>query len=143
MPLHKPVEAFKSVVQFINPNTNQFEDIDMVESKPYLILMTEVDNPGDDECHEGRWISIRGRDGAFGYLEGECMGIDIVYSYVMTGHIHLGEEVSVYSFMRHCIESKKVHTNFTVDDLNAYASDLYPDLDLNLLYNKEINKGVK
>jgi hypothetical protein len=61
----------------------------------------------------------------------------------MTGHIHLGEEVSVYSFMRHCIESKKVHTNFTVDDLDAYASDLYPDLDLNLIYNKEINKGVK
>ena len=46
-------------------------------------------------------------------------------------------------YMRHCIESGKVHTNFTVDDLDAYASDLYPDLDLNLLYNKEINKGVK
>jgi hypothetical protein len=45
--------------------------------------------------------------------------------------------------MRHCIESGKVQTNFTVDDLDAYASDLYPDLDLNLLYNKEINKGVK
>ena len=36
MPLHKPIEAFKSVVQFINPKTNQFEDIDMVESIPYL-----------------------------------------------------------------------------------------------------------
>ena len=142
MPLHNDLTKLKSVVQFINPATQQFEDIDMGESKPYLILMQDVDNDNDDTYKEGRWISVRGRDSAFSYLESEAFGIDIVHSYVLSGNIHLGEEVSVYSFMRLCIEKNKVRTNLTVDDLDDYALTINPDMDLNLVYNAEVNKSI-
>ena len=119
----------------------QFEDIEV--EKPYLILIQDVDYQGDDDYHEGDFVSMRGRDVAFSYLESNAFSCDIINSFVLTGHIHLGEEISIYSFMRSCIERKLVNTNLTVDDLDSYVEDLHPGINLDLIYNSEMNKNIK
>ena len=141
MPLHKRDDQLKSVIQFANPTTGEFEDIAL--EKPYLILIQDVDYATDDEYHEGTFVSVRGREAAFAYLESQAFGVDMTTSFVMTGHIHLGEEVSIYSFMRHCIENKKVSTEITVEDLNEYVAEMHPSIDLNLLYATEMKRFIQ
>jgi hypothetical protein len=141
MPLHKPEESYKSVVQFMNQETKEFEDIEV--EKPYLILMQDADYQGDDDYHEGDFVSMRGRETAFTYLESNAFSCDIINSFVMTGHIHLGEEISIYSFMRSCIERKLVRTNLTVDDLDSFAEEMHPGINLDLIYSSEMNKSIK
>lgn len=129
----------KKVIGFINMDTG--EEIDMEEEKPYLILLTEEI---EMETKSGRFVATRGRTSVFSYLESEVFNVDPVHSYVMSGNIPLGKEVSVYTFMRYCIEKNKVaDISITVDDLDDYIHTSYePDIDLNLLYNTEINRPV-
>ena len=62
----------------------------------------------------------------------------------MSGNIPLGKEVSVYSFLRLCIQEHKVDDiSITIDELDDYARSVYPNIDLNLKYNQEINHKTR
>ncbi len=132
----------KKAIAFFNKDTG--EELEMEEEKPYLVLLTDVDESRELDTTEGRFIATRGRTTVFNYLQSEYFQIDPLHSFVMSGNIPLGREVSVYSFLRLCIQENKVaDISITIDDLDDYASSIYPDEDLNLVYNKEINHKVR
>lgn len=138
----------KKVVGLVDPETK--EPIEISEEKPYLVILRDI---GDEDTNTdysgevatGRWIATRGRESVFDYLQSELYNIDPVHSYIFSGSIGLGGEVSVYSFMRLCIQNNKVPINgdISVDDIDDYIkNNLGMNIDLNLLYNNEVNKSV-
>lgn len=138
----------KSVVQLYDKETK--EPISMPEVKPYLLIL--LDNStylnGDEDFREGQWVSIRGRQAIFDYLVSNMGNYDMLHSFVLTGKIKLGQEISVYSFMRSLIQGNKVENtgNITIDELNDLAKECAlnneEEVDLNLLFVEETNRIV-
>ena len=103
--------------------------------KFYLILLADLDA---EDANEGKWVVLEGRQSVINYLSGEFYnGIDPLKSYILTGNIRLGNEVSVYSFLRAMLNRPDVETSISLDELNEYASSVHKNVDLNTLFIKE------
>lgn len=103
--------------------------------KFYLILLADLDA---EDANEGKWVVLEGRQSVINYLSGEFYnGIDPLKSYILTGNIRLGNEVSVYSFLRAMLSRPDVATSIKLDELNEYVSSIHKNVDLNALFIKE------
>ena len=103
--------------------------------KFYLILLADLDA---EDANEGKWVVLEGRQSVINYLSGEFYnGIDPLKSYILTGNIRLGNEVSVYSFLRAMLARPDVETSISLDELDEYASSGHKNVDLNALFIKE------
>ena len=103
--------------------------------KFYLILLADLDA---EDANEGKWVVLEGRQSVINYLSGEFYnGIDPLKSYILTGNIRLGNEVSVYSFLRAMLSRPDVETSISLDELDEYASSVHKNVDLNALFIKE------
>ena len=103
--------------------------------KFYLILLADSDA---EDANEGKWVVLEGRQSVINYLSGEFYnGIDPLKSYILTGNIRLGNEVSVYSFLRAMLNRPDVETSISLDELDEYASSVHKNVDLNALFIKE------
>ena len=103
--------------------------------KFYLILLADLDA---EDANEGKWVVLEGRQSVINYLSGEFYnGIDPLKSYILTGNIRLGNEVSVYSFLRAMLNRPDVETSISLDELDEYASSVHKNVDLNTLFIKE------
>lgn len=118
-----------SVVKLYDDNHNEIQ-----LEKFYLILLADLDS----ETESGKWLVLDGRQSVINYLTGEFYnGIDPLKSYILTGNIRLGNEVSVYTFLRAMLDRPDVETSISLDELNEYVLSVHPDTDLNALYIKE------
>ena len=87
--------------------------------KFYLILLADLDA---EDANEGKWVVLEGRQSVINYLSSEFYnGIDPLKSYILTGNIRLGNEVSVYSFLRAMLNRPDVETSISLDELDEYA----------------------
>ena len=103
--------------------------------KFYLILLADLDA---EDANEGKWVVLEGRQSVINYLSGEFYnGIDPLKSYILTGNIRLGNEVSVYSFLRAMLNRPDVETSISLDELDEYVSSVHKNVDLNALFIKE------
>ena len=103
--------------------------------KFYLILLADLDA---EDANDGKWVVLEGRQSVINYLSGEFYnGIDPLKSYILTGNIRLGNEVSVYSFLRAMLNRPDVETSISLDELDEYASSVHKNVDLNALFIKE------
>lgn len=103
--------------------------------KFYLILLADLDA---EDANEGKWVVLEGRQSVINYLSDEFYnGIDPLKSYILTGNIRLGNEVSVYSFLRAMLSRPDVATSIKLDELNEYVSSIHKNVDLNALFIKE------
>lgn len=103
--------------------------------KFYLILLADLDA---EDANEGKWVVLEGRQSVINYLSDEFYnGIDPLKSYILTGNIRLGNEVSVYSFLRAMLNRPDVETSISLDELDEYASSVHKNVDLNALFIKE------
>ena len=138
----------KQIVQLFDPTTR--EEV-IIDDKPYLLLFVLV---GSDTTDEGEWMALRGRETVFQYLLQAFMNYDCLNSYVMSGNLGLGKEVSIYSFLRMLIEKYFPDQGLTVDELDEYVTDyanqdkeegdkLMTSNDLQLFYYKEMNSPTK
>ena len=136
----------KQVVQLIDVNTGADQQFD----KPYLLLLREFTGDIITEETEFTGVPIRGRKEAFIYVSSGLGNYDLLNSYVMSGRIQLGQEVSLYTFMRLCIQNKKIPSDcidgITVDHLNSIVFDMYPELDeeyLERVYKNDLTSKSK
>lgn len=136
----------KQVVQLIDINTGADQQFD----KPYLLLLREFTGDIITEETEFIGVPIRGRKEAFIYVSSGLGNYDLLNSYVMSGRIQLGQEVSLYTFMRLCIQNKKIPSDcidgITVDHLNSIVFDMYPELDeeyLERVYKNDLTSKSK
>ena len=103
--------------------------------KFYLILLADLDA---EDANEGKWLVLEGRQSVINYLSGELYnGIDRLKADILTGNIRLGNEVSVYSFLRAMLNRPDVETSISLDELDEYASSVHKNVDLNALFIKE------
>lgn len=136
----------KQVVQLIDVNTGTDQQFD----KPYLLLLREFTGDIITEETEFIGVPIRGRKEAFIYVSSGLGNYDLLNSYVMSGRIQLGQEVSLYTFMRLCVQNKKIPLDcidgITVDHLNSIVFDMYPELDeeyLERVYKNDLTSKSK
>lgn len=136
----------KQVVQLIDINTGADQQFD----KPYLLLLREFTGDIITEETEFIGVPIRGRKEAFIYVSSGMGNYDLLNSYVMSGRIQLGQEVSLYTFMRLCIQNKKIPLDcidgMTVDHLNSIVFVMYPELDeeyLERVYKNDLTSKSK
>lgn len=136
----------KQVVQLIDVNTGTDQQFD----KPYLLLLREFTGDIITEETEFTGVPIRGRKEAFIYVSSGLGNYDLLNSYVMSGRIQLGQEVSLYTFMRLCVQNKKIPLDcidgITVDHLNSIVFDMYPELDeeyLERVYKNDLTSKSK
>ena len=79
-----------NVVTLYDDNNNEVQ-----LEKFYLILLADLDAEAENE---GKWVVLEGRQSVINYLSDEFYnGIDPLKSYILTGNIRLGNEVSVNS----------------------------------------------
>lgn len=102
MPIFKKLT---SIVDTIDKETGYTDNID----KPYLILYVFYDaiaDPETGEYLEGEFKAIRGRKACYKYIMEELniYNINPLKSFILSGNIVFGNEVSVYTFIRQCIE---------------------------------------
>ena len=119
-----------NVVTLYDDNNNEVQ-----LEKFYLILLADLDAEAENE---GKWVVLEGRQSVINYLSDEFYnGIDPLKSYILTGNIRLGNEVSVYSFLRAMLARPDVATSISLDELNEYVSSVHKNVDLNALFIKE------
>lgn len=97
-------------------------------TKVYLLLMTlyeesSLDYDEDSEMSIVRhWHVIIGRQNTYDYLKTliENNGIDIHKSFILSGETAPEKAITVYRFMKTCLESNKVRdrSGFDIDDGN-------------------------
>lgn len=143
MPIFKKLQ---SIVDQYDTTTGMDLSID----KPYLILLVEV---GDDDVTHGEFVAIKGRKDAYDYLAtyGINGNYNILKSFILSGGITFGNEVSIYTFCRMCVENYQYDYENTTDYLNAMArntaleneQDYIDDAWLDRFYMAELNAKAK
>lgn len=81
------------------------------------------------------------REETFLYLQSMLSEMNLLKSYVMTQNQTLKTNITAYSFMRMCLESDKVisaSAEVTVEDLNDHVLGTDPNIDVEALWNKEM-----
>ena len=137
MPIFKDL---KQVVSLVDTITGEPIDID---EKGYLLLLVDANS---DQFENGEFIAMRGRRATFEYLVSSIGNYDILHSYVLSGKIALGGEVSVYSFIRLCLEKhfSNEDIGLTINELDdialASSVDTEDKINLNMLYVNELNR---
>ena len=126
------------VIAMVDPTTGQPLPS---PDKPYLLLLIDE---GAEDLEAGTFQVFHNRRDTFEFLTSTLGNYDLVNSYVLSGKLQFGSEVSIYSFLRMCMEKNYFpdHTEFTVEDLTSYLPpDLWDDNKLAALYRREI--GVR
>lgn len=146
MPLFKQMI---SIINRVDPKTG--EPIQMEGDKPYLLLLKPFgsvdENTAEDEPYEA--YPFRGRNSVLVFLASNLYAFDIVNSYVLTGNIKITEAISVYSFLRGCIDKGYCgeYDELTLDSLEDSALESnynrFDSIYLDKLYAQEINKPIK
>ena len=123
MPLFKQLTQ---VVELRDPKTGK--PIEIAEDKPYLVILAEPE----------------GRQALYDYLLETMGSYDLIHSYILSGGLKLGQECSVYTFLRLSLQKKNVDVSWlTLDELNEYAKNSNEDIgNLDLLYTSELNRPV-
>ena len=135
------------VMGFVNTETGE----DQGFNKPYLLIIKELgdegggleDEVGDDYQEFTGTVGLRGRRVVFDYLCQRLGSFDMIHSYVLSGNIPLGKEVSIYSFIRLCITNYFAQSNngLTLEELEGLAyqtSNVDPEkFDLDVLFQRE------
>lgn len=108
-----------SIVDIVDKNTGLNDNID----KPYLILYVLYDaipDPETGEYLEGQFKAIRGRKNCYKYIMEELniYNINPLKSFILSGNIVFGNEVSVYTFIRQCIERYNYGDPNIIEELN-------------------------
>lgn len=133
------------VMGFVDVETKEDQEI----SKPYLILLTDAgsydDTELEDSYREFQALAMRGRKAVFDHLVEQLGAYDLIHSYVMSGKIPLGKEVTLYSFLRLCVERYFAQSSpISIDELETIAyqtSNINPEkFDLNVLYQRETGR---
>ena len=133
------------VMGFVDVETKEDQEI----SKPYLILLTDAgcydDTELEDSFREFQALAMRGRKAVFDYFCDLLGSYDLIHSYVMSGKIPLGKEVTLYSFLRLCVERYFAQSSaISIDELDTMAyqtSNVNPEkFDLNILYQRETGR---
>lgn len=136
------------VMGFVDTVTHEDEGF----NKPYLVLLTEANSYENNDIQDGfrefQAFGIRGRKVAFEHFQEQLGNYDLLHSYVLSGRIALGNEVTLYTFLRLCIEKYFAQsTSMTVEDLDSIAyqtSDVDPEkYDLNVLYMRETGRSAR
>lgn len=133
------------VMGFVNPETKEEQEF----NKPYLIIMKD---PYDDSSESDDsyveypgTVAMRGRREVFDYLCQRLGSFDLLGSFIMSGHIPLGKEVTVYTFLRLCIEKyfSLSNNDIRAEDLENIVyqtSKVNPEsFDIDAFYRREIN----
>ena len=137
VPIFKEV---KQVVSLVDPISREPIEID---EKGYLLLLVDANS---DQFENGEFVAMRGRRATFEYLSSSLGNYDILHSYILSGKIALGGEVSVYSFMRLCLEKyfnnedMGISLNELDDMAFATSVDTEDKINLNMLYVNELNR---
>ena len=133
----------KTVVDVIDPKTKK--PIELAEDKPYLVILTDIGayEEEDDYFAEKQCIKMRGRQALYDYLLETMGSYDLVHSYILSGGLKLGQECSIYTFLRLSIQKQNVDPSWlTLDELNDYVRRDNDSINLDLLYNSELNRPV-
>lgn len=137
------LRKMKSLVKQIDTNTGLPTDFD----KPYLLLLVDLTAERDKITNEylyGEFQILRGRRTLFDYIKDSVVDTyDIANSYILSGNISFGNEVSVYTFMRYCVEKYKYDDMDYIMELNQRMIERDEKLtieDLNKLYMEELSK---
>lgn len=138
------------VAERIDRNTGLSENI----NKGYLLL---ISNYGDEELEaseftdsfiHGEYYVVRGRRTAFNFIieQLNIYNINLLKSFVLSGNLTLGKEMTVYTFLRLCIEKYRYGgTEYTtefldqsvIDSYNAEGKDIDP-VQLTSIYKTEL-----
>lgn len=141
MPLFKQLTQ---VVELRDSKTGK--PIEIAEDKPYLVILAEPEQykEEDDYYAERQCIKMRGRQALYDYLLETMGSYDLIHSYILSGGLKLGQECSVYTFLRLSLQKKNVDVSWlTLDELNEYAKNGNEDIgNLDLLYTSELNRPV-
>lgn len=101
-----------------------------------------VDSPEGKAYYIGIDGSLKStREEVFLYLQSMLPEINILKSFVMTQNQTLKTNITVYSFMRMCLESDKVisiSAEVTVEDLNDHLVGSNPEINPDEVWNKEM-----
>ena len=138
MPIYKKLQ---SIVSKVDPNTGY----DTAFDKPYLFLLTRADSEDEES---GEWMAIKGRKTSYESLREMCISGEykLTRSWVLSGGITFGNEVSVYTFLRQCIVVYQYGTQDDLDMLNSVIIDIDPNITeeyLDRLYTSEIYSSPK
>lgn len=124
--------------------------MDLAIDKPYLILLVEA---GDEDTTHGEFVAIKGRKDAYDYLAmyGINGNYNILKSFILSGGITFGNEVSIYTFCRMCVENYKYDYEDTPAYLNSMARNTALEKDqeyitdewLERFYRQELNAKAK
>lgn len=141
MPIFQKVT---SIVDRYDVNTGLSMEID----KPYLLLMVPA---GETELTVGEFYAIKGRKAVYDELKQNMItgNYNILKSHILSGGITFGNEVSVYTFFRLCVEKFKYGGEEDLELLNdmAVATSLDPDsvtdTILNIHYTNELAASPK
>lgn len=131
------------VMGFVNKDTHE----DLEFDKPYLLLIRKEDGMEEelgDDYQEFDAYAMRGRREVFDFLTQRLGSFDPIHSYVMSGAIPLGKEVSIYTFIRLCISKYfSQSSDITVEELNDLAyqtGNINPErFDVDVFFDREIN----
>lgn len=137
MPIFRRMQ---SIVDQYDPATG----MDLAIDKPYLILLVDT---GDEETTHGEFVAIQGRKDAYSYLKDYAINgnYNVLKSHILSGGITFGNEVSIYTFCRLCIEKYLYDQPEMVEYLNdmAQSTALNPEgIDnpwLDRFYSMELN----
>lgn len=133
----------RQVIALADPVTKEEQEFD----KPYLLMLTPAntyEDEYDDGYREFNGVAMRGRKAVFDYLMSSLGNDDLIHSYILSGNIPLGKEVSLYTFLRICITVYfKQSSEITLENLNNVAfetSDINQDTDLDIIFSREANR---
>jgi hypothetical protein len=131
------------VMGFVNTETHE----DLEFNKPYLLLIKKeggMENELGDDYQEYDAYAMRGRREVFDFLTQRLGSFDTIHSYVMSGAIPLGKEVSVYTFIRLCITKYFAQSSdISIEELNDISLQTsnvdVERFDTEVFYNRELN----
>lgn len=137
-----------NIVDVVDQETGLSDNID----KPYLILYVTYDriaDPDTGEYLDGEFKAIRGRKACYKYIMEELniYNINPLKSFILSGNIVFGNEVSVYTFIRQCIERYHYDSQDVISELNDSIINLsngtITESIINNLFRSELNSKAR
>jgi len=143
------IKPLMQIVTRINPLTGKEEAPKTPpELKQYLLLLHFIE---DTNKEAKDFEIITGRKETFDYLLENIDSIDLTQSHVMSQNTPLENAITVYSFLRLCLEkhmneSEKETIDYDETMLNEHMVNFYDSMseeELDALYEEEINQAFK
>ena len=134
----------KAVVDVIDTSTGMNTNAD----RQYLLLLVPS---GQEEQTSGEFVAIRGRREVYNYCNDFVIhgGYDLYRSQILSEGINFGKEVSLYTFLRLCIDVYKYDIpdqRYVIDQITI-ETYIYPNTltteSLSRHYNRECNQSAK